>query len=166
MARKLSGENISGKRSEISNGTQRGRGDEEKGINGEKCQPPSPLRQAQGYGGQGGMPGGGECGMPGGMDSGTKGNFINARFQNSEWTGTVIGVSKNASLNFDEKSSWKITAGTDIDTLTVAPGTTITADKPVRITVAKLVVSGGGSYRAGRNVTIETRKEETREDTK
>ena len=117
-----------------------------------------------GTGGEGGMPGG--MGGPGGMDSGTKGNFINATFQNSEWTGTVIGVSKNASLNFDEKSSWKVTAGADIDTLTVAPGTTIIADKPVKITVAKLVVAGNGSYKAGRNVTIETRKEETREDAK
>jgi len=117
----------------------------------------------------GGMPGGGGMGgmgAPGGMDSGTKGNFINATFQNSEWTGTVIGVSKNASFNFDEKSSWKVTASTDIDTLTVAPGTTITADKPVKITVAKLVVSGGGSYKAGKNVTIETRKEEAKEDAK
>lgn len=64
---------------------------------------------------QGGMPGGsapGGMGGPEGMDSGTKGNFINVRFQNSEWTGTVIGFSKNASLNFDEKSSWKVTAPT------------------------------------------------------
>lgn len=55
---------------------------------------------------------------------------------------------------------------TDMDTLTVAPGTKITSDKPVKITVAKLVVSGGGSCKAGKNVTIETRKEETKEDAK
>ena len=124
-----------------------------------------------GGGGGGGMPSGGGMGapgggMPGGMDSGTKGNFINATFQNSEWTGTVIGVSKNANLNFDEKSSWKATESVDIDTLTVASGTAITADKPVKITVAKLVVSGGGAYKAGKNVTIETRKEEAKEEAK
>jgi hypothetical protein len=126
------------------------------------------LEQRMMGGQSGGMPGGGEGGMPsggmpGGMSSGTTGNFINATFQNSEWTGTVTGVSKNASLNFDEKSSWKITADTDIDTLTVAPGTKITADKPVKLSVAKLEVTGGGTFKAGKNVMIETRKEEADE---
>ncbi len=111
----------------------------------------------------GGMPGGG---MPGGMNSGTKGNFINATFQNSEWTGTVLGVAKNARLNFDEKSSWKLTADTTIDKLTVAPGTVITADKPVKLSVVKLEVTGGGAFQAGKNVTIEMRKENTKEDAK
>ena len=73
--------------------------------------------------------------------------FINTTFQNSKWTGTVTGVSKNASLNFDEKSSWKLTA-----------------DKPVKLSVAKLEVTGGGAFKAGRNVAIETRKEDAEED--
>jgi hypothetical protein len=122
-------------------------------------------------GGEGGMPGGGMPGggmpgggMPGGMDSGVKGNFINATFQNSEWTGTVTGVSENACLNFDEKSSWELTADTAIDTLTVAPGTMVTADKPVKLSVAKLEVTGGGAFKAGKNVTIETRKEDAEEN--
>jgi hypothetical protein len=116
-------------------------------------------------GGPGGQPGQGGGGMgPGGpgMDSGTKGNFLNATFQNSEWQGTVVGVTKNASLIFDEKSSWKVTEDTAIDTLTVASGTVISADRPVTISVAKLVVSDNGKFQAGKNVTLETRKEETK----
>jgi hypothetical protein len=120
-----------------------------------------------GAGGQGmppGMPGMGPGGP--GMDSGTKGNFLNANFQNSEWKGTVVGVTRNAKLTFDEKSSWKVTGNTAIDTLTVAEGTVITADRPVTISVAKLVVSNNGAFKAGKNVTIESRKEEAKESGK
>jgi hypothetical protein len=114
-------------------------------------------------GGQGapdgrGMPGGqgapGGMGMPGaGMEMLQKGNYLNATFVNSEWQGTVLGVTKNANLTFDAKSSWKVTGDTDIDTLTVATGTVINADKPVTISYSKLVVSDKGSFKFGKNVT-------------
>jgi hypothetical protein len=111
-----------------------------------------------------GMPGMG----PGGtrMDSGTQGNFLNATFQNFEWKGTVVGVTKNANLIFDEKSSWKVTADAAIDTLTFAGGTVITADQPVTVSVAKMVVSCNGAFKAGKNVTLETREEEPKESSK
>jgi hypothetical protein len=95
-----------------------------------------------------------------GMDSGTKGNFLNATFQNSEWKGTVVGVTKNANLTFDEKSSWKVTGDTAIDTLTVASGTVIDADMPVTLTYSKLVVSDNGTFTFGRNVTAKIQAKE------
>jgi hypothetical protein len=99
-------------------------------------------------------------GMPGGMGMGQKGNYLNATFENSEWEGTVLGVSKNANLTFDGKSSWKVTGNTEIDTLTVAPGTVISADKPVTISYLKLEVSDGGKFKFGKNVTGEVRPPE------
>lgn len=125
-----------------------------------------------GEGGQPGPSGPGGPGMPGmgpggpGMDSGTKGNFLNATFQNSEWKGTVVGVTRNANLTFDEKSSWKVTGDTAIDTLTVAGGTVIHADHSVTVSAAKMVVSGNGAFKADKNVTIKTRKEEPGESGK
>ena len=59
-----------------------------------------------------------------------------------------------------------MTADTAIDTLTVAPGTVISADRPVKLSVAKLAYSGSGAFKAGKNVTIETRPEEAKEDSK
>jgi hypothetical protein len=112
-------------------------------------------------GGSGGMPGGsGGMGMPGGMGMGQKGNYLNATFENSEWEGTVLGVSKNANLALDGRSSWKVTGDTEIDTLTVASGTVISADKPVTISYLKLEVSGGGKFRFGKNVTGKVREPE------
>jgi hypothetical protein len=127
--------------------------------------------------GNGGMPGGGGEGMPegmpmgmhpnGGMPSGTggmgmgqKGNYINVTFENSEWEGTVLGVSENANLTFDGRSSWKVTGDAEIDTLTVAPGTVIDADAPVTISYLKLEVSDGGKFRFGKNVTAKVREPE------
>jgi hypothetical protein len=105
-----------------------------------------------------GMPGGqsapGGMGMPGaGMEMFQKGNYLNATFENSEWQGMVLGVTKNANLTFDAKSSWKATGDTDIDTLTVAAGTVISADKPVTVSYSKLVVSDKGDFKFGKNVT-------------
>ena len=109
----------------------------------------------------GGMPG-----MPGMETGGKKGNYLNASFENSEWQGTVVGMTKNADLTFDDKSSWKVTSDTAIDTLTVAPGTVISAARPVTVSVAKLAVTGSGAFKAGKNVKIETRKEEPAQDSK
>jgi hypothetical protein len=105
-----------------------------------------------------GMPGGqgapGGMGMPGaGMEMFQKGNYLNATFENSEWQGTVLGVTNNANLSFDAKSSLKVTGDTDIDTLTVAAGTVISADKPVTVSYSKLVVSDKGNFKFGKNVT-------------
>jgi len=117
-----------------------------------------------GQGASGGMPSGGApggMGMPGGgMEMFQKGNFLNATFENSEWQGTVLGVSGNASLVFDAKSSWKVTADTEIDTLTVAAGTVISADKPVTVSYSKLVVSDMGNFKFGKNVTGKVREAE------
>lgn len=129
---------------------------------------PEGMPGGQGPGGQG-LPGGaGPGGMQGGMnmeqmmkEMSQKGNYLNAAFENSEWEGTVIGVSENANLTFDGASTWRVTGDTTIDTLKVAPGTVITADKPVTIASAELVVAGGGKFKFGNNVThkIVERKE-------
>jgi hypothetical protein len=92
-------------------------------------------------------------GMPGGSDMFQKANYLNATFENSEWQGTVLGVTRNANLTFDARSSWKVTGDTDIDTLTVAADTVISADKPVTVSYSKLVVSDKGNFKFGRNVT-------------
>jgi hypothetical protein len=117
-----------------------------------------PGQSGQAQGGQGmpaGMPGGqGASGMPGvGMEMFQKGNYLNATFENSEWKGTVLGVTRNANLTFDDKSSWKVTGDTDIDTLTVASGTVINADKPITVSYSKLVVSDKGNFKFGKNIT-------------
>lgn len=114
-----------------------------------------------GEGGRSGMPGGmqggegapGGMGMPGGMGTSQTENFLNATFENSEWEGTVLGVTKNANLTFDGKSSWKVTGDTEIDTLTVETGTVINADRPVTVSYSELVVSGKGDFKFGKNVT-------------
>lgn len=101
------------------------------------------------------MPSGsGAPSMPGSSGSSQAGNYLNAYFENSEWEGTVVGVSKNTNLTFDGSSSWKVTDDTTIDTLTVAAGTVITSDKPVTINCSKVVVTGDGIFTAGDNVTI------------
>lgn len=92
--------------------------------------------------------------MMGGAGASQAGNYLNAYFENSEWEGTVVGVSQNANLTFDRTSLWKVTDDTTIDTLTVTAGTVITADKPVTINCSKLVVTGDGNFTAGENVTI------------
>ena len=105
-------------------------------------------------GGEGGPPAppGGFPAMPaGGFE---KDNHLHARFENSEWQGTVIGVSENATLTFDATSAWTVTASTQIDTLTVAAGTALTAKAPVTITVFDLKAPPG--FKAGKNVTIKS----------
>jgi hypothetical protein len=98
----------------------------------------------------GGHPGGN--GLPG-ADMEQSGNYLNANFENSEWEGTLSGVSRNANLVFDSESSWKVTKDTELDTLTVASGTVIFADKPVTVSYQKLIVLGGGKFKFGKNVT-------------
>lgn len=71
-------------------------------------------------------------------DAGKGANALNAKFVNSEWTGTVLygdtDKTGTANLTFDADSSWKVTADTTVSDLEAADLSKITADKAVTVT--------------------------------
>ena len=53
-----------------------------------------------------------------------------------------------------------VITATEIDTLTVASGTVVSADRPVAISYLKLEVSDKGKFKFGKNVTGKMREPE------
>jgi len=63
--------------------------------------------------------------------------------------GTALGVSKNASLTFDARSSWKITVDTEIDSLTVCCGHRHQRRQTRFNLLFQARVSDGGAFKFG-----------------
>lgn len=114
--------------------------------------PPGMIMRLPGSEGGPPAPPGGFPPMPAGGFEGD--NHLHARFENSEWEGTVVGVSQNATLTLDARSTWVITRSTAIDTLEVQVGTLLSARGPVTLTVYDLKAPPG--FKPGKNVTLTT----------
>lgn len=114
--------------------------------------PPGMIMPLPGSEGGPAAPPGGFPPMPAGGFEGD--NHLHARFENSEWEGTVVGVSQNATLTLDARSTWVITRSTAIDTLEVQVGTLLSARGPVTLTVYDLKAPPG--FKPGKNVTLTT----------
>lgn len=93
----------------------------------------------------------------GSPDIGTGANSATLNFENSQWEGTVLygdtdAITGVCNLNFDYKSSWKVTADTKVSDLEIYNVENITADEPVTITFDSTSTVVAGTYG---NVTLE-----------
>ena len=93
----------------------------------------------------------------GSPDIGTGANSATLNFENSQWEGTVLygdtdEITGVCNLNFDYKSSWKVTADTKVSDLEIYNVENITADEPVTITFDSTSTVVAGTYG---NVTLE-----------
>ena len=93
----------------------------------------------------------------GSPDIGTGANSATLNFENSQWEGTVLygdtdEITGVCNLNFDYKSSWKVTADTKVSDLEIYNAENITADEPVTITFDSTSTVVAGTYG---NVTLE-----------
>jgi hypothetical protein len=93
----------------------------------------------------------------GSPDVGTGPNSASLNFENSQWEGTVLygdegEITGICNLSFDQDSSWKVTADTQVNDLEIYNVENITADQPVTITFQSTTTVVAGTYG---NVTLE-----------
>lgn len=93
----------------------------------------------------------------GSPDIGTGANSATVNFDHSQWEGTVLygdtdEITGICNLNFDYKSSWKVTGDTKVSNLEIYNVENITADEPVTITFDSTTTVVAGTYG---NVTLE-----------
>ncbi len=92
----------------------------------------------------------------GSPDIGTGANSATLNFENSDWEGTILygeeeEITGICNLNFDHKSSWKVTGDTKVANLEIYNVENITADEPVTITFDSTTTVVAGTYG---NVTL------------
>ena len=93
----------------------------------------------------------------GSPDKGTGPNAATLHFDHSQWEGTVLygdtdEITGIANLEFDQNSSWKITADTYVSDLEIYNVENITADEPVTVYFTSTETVVAGTYG---NVTLE-----------